>query len=329
MGQVRSPESAALHILRAIEDEGAKFRAAEIAVVLPPEIALYLFNHKRERLSAIEARYAMRVTFNADPALTAANFRIEKVRAQTASALPAPASYGGVTERAAVQSTGVLPAAAAVVEAEEAEAEDEDEAVAPAGETAEEAGERKRKRRRRRGKRRPEGGESAAGAPVAEAPPADEAAAPGLPAEAPSELDLELAARFSGPEGDMPAGDSVDKVRRRRGRGGRRRRGEEAPVEQDVPVYADVAELFEAAERAEAALRVRAQPVREEYPVVEPEPAPEAPVAEALEGVAAVTVSTEAEAEQAEAEKPKPVWAPKVIGEDEPVAEKKRGWWRR
>ena len=63
MGHVRWPESAALHILRAIEDEGAKFRAAEIAVTLPPEIAFYLFNHKRERLTAIEARYNMRVIF--------------------------------------------------------------------------------------------------------------------------------------------------------------------------------------------------------------------------------------------------------------------------
>src|SRR3984957_13211335 len=96
MGHVRSPESAALHILRAIEDEGAKFRAAEIAVVLPPEIAFYLFNHKRERLTAIETRYAMRVIFTPDAAMTGTNFRIEKIRAQTAlPPAPPPASYAG------------------------------------------------------------------------------------------------------------------------------------------------------------------------------------------------------------------------------------------
>ncbi len=89
MGHVRSPESAALHILRAIEDEGAKFRAAEIAVSLPPEIAFYLFNHKRERLSQIEARYAMRVIFAPDAALTGSNFRLERLKAQTAQP-PAP-----------------------------------------------------------------------------------------------------------------------------------------------------------------------------------------------------------------------------------------------
>lgn len=66
-----------------------------------------------------------------------------------------------------------------------------------------------------------------------------------------------------------------------------------------------------------------------EWPEAAAAAEPQAPVAEALEGVAAVTVSTEAEVEQAEAETPKPAWAPKVIGADEPVVEKKRGWWRR
>ena len=92
MGHVRSPENAALHILRAIEDEGAKFRAAEILVTLPPDVALYLFNHKRDRLSSIEARYAMQIVFSGDSSLAAGNFRIEKIRAQTAP-LPAPIPY--------------------------------------------------------------------------------------------------------------------------------------------------------------------------------------------------------------------------------------------
>ena len=53
--------------------------------------ALYLFNHKRDRLSAIEARYAMRVIFlrrcQPDRRQTSA---LRKSRAQTAP-LPAPA----------------------------------------------------------------------------------------------------------------------------------------------------------------------------------------------------------------------------------------------
>uniref|UniRef100_UPI0026057A5F Rne/Rng family ribonuclease n=1 Tax=Acidocella sp. TaxID=50710 RepID=UPI0026057A5F len=138
MGHVRSPESAALHILRAIENEGAKFRAAEIGVTLAPETAFYLFNHKRERLAQIEARYAMRVLINPDHALSGGDFRLERLRAQTAQpAAPAPAR----------------------LEQMQAEArEDEDEALAEeAGEAAEtggEAGRGERKRRRRRGRRR-------------------------------------------------------------------------------------------------------------------------------------------------------------------------------
>ncbi len=177
MGHVRSPESAALHILRAIEDEGAKFRAAEISVSLPPEIAFYLFNHKRERLSQIEARYAMRVIFNPDATLTGSNFRLERLKAQTAQP-PAPAP---VRHERQLEATPV-EVEETETETEESEPEAETET---AGATAE-RGDRKR-RRRRRGRRRNENGqpESAETAPEAES----EAAG-----EEPSELDLVLEA---------------------------------------------------------------------------------------------------------------------------------------
>src|SRR6202030_1266851 len=54
IGRVRSIESAALHALRAIEEEGVRRRASEIAVSLPPNVALYLLNQKRQTLSEIE-----------------------------------------------------------------------------------------------------------------------------------------------------------------------------------------------------------------------------------------------------------------------------------
>ncbi len=282
MGHIRSPESAALHILRAIEDEGAKFRAAEIAVSLTPEIAFYLFNHKRERLSAIEARYAMRVIFTPDEAMTGTSFRIDKIKAQVASAQAAPASYAGagpVAERTAVP-----------VEAREDEQEEEDVSDAPNASDSAEEGERKRRRRRRRGKRRPDG--------TSEAPASDAA-----PDEAPTEdetteFDLVLAAELGEPDAPPPT-DSNAAPRRRRARGGRRRTGtpeatasEPTPVE---PTYLDVADIFEAAERAEAmrATPVATLPAAEPEAMAEPDPAP-----------------LEAEAQA-------------------PVAEKKRGWWRR
>ncbi len=87
-GLVRGTESSAVHILRGIEDEGSKRRAAEIIVHVATPAALYLLNHKRDRLRDIEMRYAMRVIIAADDTQLASQFRIDRVRAQTLSDLP-------------------------------------------------------------------------------------------------------------------------------------------------------------------------------------------------------------------------------------------------
>jgi ribonuclease E len=327
MGHIRSPESAALHILRAIEDEGAKFRAAEIAVFLPPEVALYLFNHKRDRLAAIEARYAMRVIFNGDSSLTAANFRIEKLRAQTAP-LPTPVPQ----PRSPITEDTPQPELAEPEDEPDTDADGEEETAPRGAETAEE-GERRRRRRRRRGKRRPE----TAGDTAEPATPAPEPEAPALPAEEdqPSEIDLVIAAEL----GDQPEPESEaaeEKVRRRRSRGGRRRKtsggeGDEqpaiaAPEPAPEPYFADVADIFEAAERAEAeALRIRAEARLSAAPAPAPEQAPELHVAAHFEP--APTAEPEQAAE--EPAQPEPLVKPILVGADAPVQEKKRGWWRR
>jgi ribonuclease E len=331
MGQIRSPESAALHLLRAIEDEGAKFRAAEITVSLPPEIAFYLFNHKRERLASIESRYAMRVVFAPDSTLTGTNFRIEKTKVQTtAPPVAAPASYAGpmTPERA-------LPAP--VVEEDERE-EDSQDADAPNANDTPEEGERKRRRRRRRGKRRTENGAetSATDAETGDATDAETTPAP-LPApadEQPSEIDLVLAAELGEP-GEEVAVAEEEPARRRRARGGRRRRttnGEETAAAPAEPVYADIADIFEAAERAaEAAARERAL-ARQNAAAPAPESAPEAVPEPALEPQAEATpeATPEPMSEPAAEPTPEPLVKPIVIGmQDAPAPEKKRGWWRR
>jgi ribonuclease E len=325
LGHIRSPENAALHILRAIEDEGGKFRAAEIIVYLPPEIALYLFNHKRDRLGAIETRYAMRVVFSADPSMLASNFRIEKVKAQTAVAPPAPASY----------MTPERVAAPPVVEDEpetEDEAEDMADADAPKATDTAEEGERKRRRRRRRGKRRPESNGEAAPAedviPALALPGADQPATEPAEPAAPSEIDLVLeAALAEPPEATLPEEGATSAPKRRRVRGPRRRpasteEGAETPAE---PVFADVADIFEAAERAEAARRPRKAAVAE----AAPEPVLDAAPEPALELESASAAPVEAAPEPVAPAPAGPVVRPTVIDADAPVAEKKRGWWRR
>jgi ribonuclease E len=329
LGHIRSPENAALHILRAIEDEGGKFRAAEIIVYLPPEIALYLFNHKRDRLGAIEARYAMRVVFSADPSMLASNFRIEKVKAQTAVVAPAPASY----------MTPERVAAPPVVEDEpeaEDEAEDGTDADAPKATDTAEEGERKRRRRRRRGKRRPESNGEAApaedGIPALALPGAEQPVTEPVEPAVQSEIDLVLeAALAEPPEATLPEESAAPTPKRRRARGPRRRpasteEGAEIPAE---PVFADVADIFEAAEQAEAARRVRKPAVVAPEPEVAPEPVLDSAPEPSPEPEYAFAAPVEAEPEPVAPAASGPAVRPTVIDADAPVTEKKRGWWRR
>jgi ribonuclease E len=253
-GHVRSTENAAIHVLRGIEDEGSKRRAAEIVVYAATPIALYILNHKRERLGEIERRYAMGVTVLGDDTQVASQYRIDRVRPQVArddsltaitpdappvAALPAPRWDVEDVEEAA---------AADEPDADEVGSDDTDDeengADERGGETARQAGvpetaeekeqaeRRRRRRRRRRGGRREDGP-----APM----PADAGSAPVLAgtedADAPAQMRSEEGAageeesaapdmHIEGvPEHTEPAID--DEARRRRGRrGGRRRRRE-------------------------------------------------------------------------------------------------------
>ncbi|MEA2744909.1 MAG: ribonuclease, partial [Acetobacteraceae bacterium] len=87
-GHVRSTENAAIHVLRGIEDEGGKRRSAEIIAHVSTPVALYILNHKRDRLREIEIRYTMRVVIAADDAQIAPQFRIEKVRTRSPDEMP-------------------------------------------------------------------------------------------------------------------------------------------------------------------------------------------------------------------------------------------------
>jgi ribonuclease E len=79
-GTVRSLESSAIAVLRAVEEECARRRAAEITVKVNTPVALYLLNKKRERLNDIEGRWGVCVLFEPDDALHGAETRIERSR---------------------------------------------------------------------------------------------------------------------------------------------------------------------------------------------------------------------------------------------------------
>jgi ribonuclease E len=235
-GHMRSTESAALAVLRAIEDEGGRRRSAEIVVHVHGSIALYVLNHKRVRLAEIEQRYGLHVTFQADDALIPPQNRIEKIRALLPSEVPelvaqlAPADAGEDQDEAVMEAEDVDADVGDETVADEMEAEEAGAAAQQPGETAAEAEQRQRKRRRRRrGSRRDE-------APLADAM-AMPAVGDALPEGAvesgePSETAEPVAATAEGPEGEpaeaSPGADGMGEgERKRRGRrGGRRRRRE-------------------------------------------------------------------------------------------------------
>jgi ribonuclease E len=354
-GHVRSTESAAIHVLRGIEEEGAKRRAAEIVVHASPAVALYVLNHKRERLAEIEERYGMRVICLGDDGQMPAQFRIDRIRAQMAEVIPV----------AITQDVPPPILAEAEVEEEDEELtpgeEDEEEAegeAAPAGsgETAEEAERhRRRRRRRRRGVRREEI------SPQAETP----AAVPEATEAEAAETHVEGV-----PEHAEPTEDEGRGGRFRRGRrGGRRRRHDgdggmpphaEPGAEQPElpPVYVgptpanpfggDTFDIFDVLEQAEAAtpaaVTVAPEPAAEPPLILaEPEPAQAEAMSAEPELVADVAMAEPALAEAPAAPEPtpepalsepdvarEPVVKPIIIGgEQDVVVEKKRGWWRR
>jgi ribonuclease E len=247
LGQVRGTESAAIHVLRHIEEEGAKRRAAEIMVHVTTAIAMFILNSKRERLREVEQRYGMRVLLNGDDTLIAPAVRIDRIRAQV------PGETNGAITPDAPPAMAAAPLAASYPEAEEDEAvpsDEEDEIQTEAegdeaeeagaspvpGETAEEGERRRRRRRRRRGGRRED-------MPTGEAPRRPKPAAALMPAGETASVDEAsdgpdgeaVSAEVSDGSGEL-AEDGSPKPRRRGRRGGRRRRRE--PGEDVLPAVA-------------------------------------------------------------------------------------------
>jgi len=59
MGIVKTTDTMALTILRAIEQSGLKQSPADVTVTMSPDVAMYLFNHHRRALTDLEDRYGL------------------------------------------------------------------------------------------------------------------------------------------------------------------------------------------------------------------------------------------------------------------------------
>lgn len=80
-GLVRTTDSAAVLILRGIEEEGIRNRSAQVNVFVPGDLAVYLLNHKREKLMELEKHYGMNIIISADNSIkNVSDYRIERLK---------------------------------------------------------------------------------------------------------------------------------------------------------------------------------------------------------------------------------------------------------
>src|SRR5712675_1901572 len=165
-GHVRSVSSVALQLLRSLDEMLLKGATHNLAVRTRSDTALYLLNHKRAHLRALEERFRIAIMVNADATLGGQlSFVIEKGEQ--------------VHSLEQAKALALQPATAVPPIEEEQDEEDDDDEEAPesedaavgaqeeeaqdAGEEAQAAGEPgqgRKRRRRRRGRRNGEGREA-------------------------------------------------------------------------------------------------------------------------------------------------------------------------
>jgi len=351
-GLIRSDNSLALQILRALEEEGTRARSKEALVKAPVGIVNYLFNSKREHLAQIELRYGMAIRLEGDPSLVSPDYSIEKFKTAT-RIVQVPATpvisldaqtMSGVDEDFAEEFDDEIEDE---VEIETAEVvEQVSEPKAENGETPEQP-KRKRRRRRRRKSNGTNGenavetgddgdesddgddelnGEAAETGPAAEPGPAPEPAPEPVVVAAEAAVAAEVAAEA---EPKKPT---------------RARRSRAKPKADAAPEAVEAApEVAPAEEAPKKRTRTRRKPAAADEPVAEAPQAPGEPeVAETA--VAAPEVPADVPAEQpaetpaepvveaVEAPAPEagPAAAPEAEGEAPAETRPRRaGWWAR
>ncbi len=351
-GMIRSVESVALHVLRALEDFLLKGVTHNLIVRTNTSVALYILNQKRRNLGDLEARFGLEIAVVADEVGHGQHYVLERSSLIDRDKIPLPAPPQIQPHMVEIEEIDDI------VEPEEEDEDDVEEEVEAASarpsarEQSEDSDRRKRRRRKRR--RSPEAGGDRQAGPRQNEDGSDADA--GDDAEGSDGEDGE-ASQGEGAQGD---GSDEPKRKRRRGRrGGRRgrRNGEREDGEEgsegdedasgedaDTDAAAASEDLTGAAEGDEAAIggsfpeaaeapaaaeadadapaRVEAAPAvaetAEEAVTAAPEAAQDAPAAEtpAAEAPVLETVAAEAPAEAAAAAAP----AAEVEAPAEPAA---------
>ena len=75
-GRIRSINSSALQILRAVEEEAGKHPVQDMTIYVHPEVALYILNQKRASLASLEAQFKVAVLIEADATLIPPDYKL-------------------------------------------------------------------------------------------------------------------------------------------------------------------------------------------------------------------------------------------------------------
>lgn len=158
-GRVRSVESSALRMLRALDEEIVRANCAELEIRAPAEVVLYVLNEKREMLAQMEQDRHVRLRLTSSPTLIAPDFEIQALGSRQDASLEdgeeaRPAPSAPAQERGGQYANRVSRSAPVYDDRNEPQTEaDEEEGAIEAGPSAASDSEGDRNRRRRRGRR--------------------------------------------------------------------------------------------------------------------------------------------------------------------------------
>ncbi len=136
-GLRRSTDSAALAVLRAIEEETAKGKNKEITIHVPGNVALYILNYKRSSLAEIERHNEVIVYLVADDSLIPPEIRIDRGQGPEARERPKEV-HGGEREESGKRRRRRRGRRRKSTEAPDAEEAEKDESKSAAEEAADE-----------------------------------------------------------------------------------------------------------------------------------------------------------------------------------------------
>jgi len=338
-GLIRSDDSMALQILRALEEEGTRKRSKEVLLKAPIGIVNFLINQKREHIALIEARYGMSVRIEADPTLVSPDYAIEKFKTATrvVPETPVISGHAGLMGAPVDEDEDIVDD---LVEDED-EAEEE---VAEAVEGAEGAkgdgnGKKKRRRRRRRrgGSRDGNGVDGVAESDAGDEAEGDETPEPAEAVEPVAEPVAEAASEPVAEEAPAPK-KRVTRSRKPKAEAAEAPAAPEAEPEAVEAVPEPVAEKAPAPRTRSRAARPKAEAAPEAPAAPEAEAAPK-PRSRARKAPVAAAPAPEPVVQEALAEalpdlqpapEPEPAAAATLLpdpGESGPPKPRRSGWW--